>query len=125
MTGDERMVIFASSLGTVFEWYDFYLYGWTAAQIGAAFYSAFDANTQFIFALLTFFGRLPGASARCAGVWPRRRPRRSQVHLPRDHHDHGFVDLPRRIDAGLRGDRLACTGDPDRASPAAGSGAGR
>jgi len=54
MTGDERMVIFASSLGTVFEWYDFYLYGWTAAQIGAAFYSAFDANTQFIFALLTF-----------------------------------------------------------------------
>jgi MFS family permease len=54
MTGEERKVIFASSLGTVFEWYDFYLYGWTAAQIGKAFYSAFDANTQFIFALLTF-----------------------------------------------------------------------
>ena len=54
MTSGERKVIFASSLGTVFEWYDFYLYGWTAAQIGKAFYSAFDANTQFIFALLTF-----------------------------------------------------------------------
>jgi MFS family permease len=54
MTKDEKFVIFASSLGTVFEWYDFYLYGWTAAQIGKAFYSAFDANTQFIFALLTF-----------------------------------------------------------------------
>jgi MFS family permease len=54
MTANERKVIFASSLGTVFEWYDFYLYGWTAAQIGKAFYSAFDANTQFIFALLTF-----------------------------------------------------------------------
>ena len=54
MTAEERKVIFASSLGTVFEWYDFYLYGWTAAQIGNAFYSAFDANTQFIFALLTF-----------------------------------------------------------------------
>jgi MFS family permease len=54
MTSAERKVIFASSLGTVFEWYDFYLYGWTAAQIGKAFYSAFDANTQFIFALLTF-----------------------------------------------------------------------
>jgi MFS family permease len=54
MTAGERKVIFASSLGTVFEWYDFYLYGWTAAQIGKAFYSAFDANTQFIFALLTF-----------------------------------------------------------------------
>jgi len=38
MTGEERKVIFASSLGTVFEWYDFYLYGWTAAQIGKAFY---------------------------------------------------------------------------------------
>ncbi|MEA3050112.1 MAG: hypothetical protein QOG84_1948, partial [Sphingomonadales bacterium] len=50
----DRLVIFASTLGTVFEWYDFYLYGWTAAQIGKAFYSAFDANTQFIFALLTF-----------------------------------------------------------------------
>lgn len=54
MTGEEKKVIFASSLGTVFEWYDFYLYGWTAAQIGKAFYSAFDANTQFVFALLTF-----------------------------------------------------------------------
>jgi MFS family permease len=54
MTWDERKIIFAASLGTVFEWYDFYLYGWTAEQIGAAFYSAFDANTRFIFALLTF-----------------------------------------------------------------------
>src|SRR5471030_937359 len=54
MTGAEKKVIFASSLGAVFEWYDFYLYGWTAAQIGKAFYAAFDANTQFIFALLTF-----------------------------------------------------------------------
>ena len=48
MTAEERKVIIASSAGTVFEWYDFYLYGWTAAQIGKAFYSAFDANTQFI-----------------------------------------------------------------------------
>lgn len=54
MTGREKTVIFASSLGTLFEWYDFYLYGWTASQIGKAFYSAFDSNTQFIFALLTF-----------------------------------------------------------------------
>src|ERR1700727_2834168 len=54
MTAAKRKVIFASSLGTIFEWYDFYLYGWTAAQIGKLFYSAFDANTQFIFALLTF-----------------------------------------------------------------------
>ena len=54
MTADEKKVIFASSLGTVFEWYDFYLYGWTAAQIGARFYTMFDPNVQFIVALLTF-----------------------------------------------------------------------
>ncbi len=54
MTANDKSVIFASSLGTVFEWYDFYLYGWTATQIGRAFFSAFDANSQFIFALLTF-----------------------------------------------------------------------
>ncbi len=54
MTANDKSVIFASSLGALFEWYDFYLYGWTATQIGKAFYSAFDANTQFIFALLTF-----------------------------------------------------------------------
>jgi MFS family permease len=54
MTGEEKTVVFASSLGAMFEWYDFYLYGWTAPQIGKAFYSAFDANTQFVLALLTF-----------------------------------------------------------------------
>jgi MFS family permease len=54
MSSDEKTMIFAASLGTVFEWYDFYLYGWTAEQIGSAFYSAFDANTRFIFALFTF-----------------------------------------------------------------------
>ena len=54
MTGDEKTIVFASSLGAMFEWYDFYLYGWTAPQIGKAFYSAFDANTQFVLALLTF-----------------------------------------------------------------------
>ena len=40
MTKEERNVIFASSLGTVFEWYDFYLYGSLAAIIGAQFFSA-------------------------------------------------------------------------------------
>jgi MFS family permease len=55
MTGEERKVIFASSLGTVFEWYDFYLYGSLAAIIGAKFFSpTLDANTKNIFALLAF-----------------------------------------------------------------------
>ncbi len=54
MSAEERKVIIASSTGTIFEWYDFYLYGWTAVQIGANFWTMFDANVQFIVALLTF-----------------------------------------------------------------------
>ena len=54
MTGEERKVIFASSLGTVFEWYDFYLYGSLAAIIAKQFFSGLDANSAFIFALLAF-----------------------------------------------------------------------
>ncbi len=54
MTKDERFVIMASSLGTVFEWYDFYLYGSLAAIIGAQFFSAYPPATRDIFALLAF-----------------------------------------------------------------------
>ncbi len=39
MTAEERMVIFASSLGTVFEWYDFYIYGTLAPILAAQFFS--------------------------------------------------------------------------------------
>jgi len=54
MSHEEKRVILASSLGTIFEWYDFYLYGSLAAIIGAQFFSAFDVNTRNIFALLAF-----------------------------------------------------------------------
>ena len=54
MTKEEKKVILASSLGTVFEWYDFYLYGSLAAIIGAQFFSAFDPTTRNVFALLAF-----------------------------------------------------------------------
>src|ERR1043165_2581293 len=50
----EKRVIFASSLGTVFEWYDFYLYGSLAVIIGAKFFSQFPEGTRNIFALLAF-----------------------------------------------------------------------
>jgi MFS family permease len=53
ITKEERKVIFASSLGTVFEWYDFYLYGSLAAIIGKQFFLG-DPTTSFIFALMTF-----------------------------------------------------------------------
>jgi len=49
-----RRVIFASSLGTVFEWYDFYLYGSLAAIISKQFFSGVNESTGFIFALLAF-----------------------------------------------------------------------
>ncbi|AIF46348.1 MFS transporter [Dyella japonica] len=49
-----RRVILASSLGTVFEWYDFYLYGSLAALIGKHFFSGLNETSQFIFALLAF-----------------------------------------------------------------------
>ena len=54
MTREEKKVILASSLGTVFEWYDFYLYGSLAAIIGAQFFSAYPPATRDIFALLAF-----------------------------------------------------------------------
>jgi MFS family permease len=47
-------VIAASSLGTVFEWYDFYLYGSLTAIIGAKFFAGFNQTTAFIFALMAF-----------------------------------------------------------------------
>jgi predicted MFS family arabinose efflux permease len=49
-----RRVIFASSLGTVFEWYDFYLYGALAAIIAKQFFAGVNETTGFIFALLAF-----------------------------------------------------------------------
>ena len=54
MSAEERKVIFASSLGTVFEWYDFYLYGSLAAIIAKQFFSGLDPAAAFIFALLAF-----------------------------------------------------------------------
>ncbi|WP_235566214.1 MFS transporter [Methylibium sp. Root1272] len=54
MTAEEKKVIFASSLGTVFEWYDFYLYGSLAAIIAKQFFAGLDAGSAFIFALLAF-----------------------------------------------------------------------
>ena len=54
MSREEKRVILASSLGTVFEWYDFYLYGSLAAIIGAQFFSQYPEATRNIFALLAF-----------------------------------------------------------------------
>jgi len=95
MTKDERFVILASSLGTVFEWYDFYLYGSLASIIGAQFFSAYPPATRDIFALLAFaagflvrpFGAI--VFGRIGDIVGRNTPSSS-------HPDHGSVDLHRR-----------------------------
>ena len=54
MTAGERKVIFASSLGTVFEWYDFYIYGTLGPYLAKFFFSSVPPNVAFIFTLLAF-----------------------------------------------------------------------
>ena len=54
MTAEEKKVVFASSLGTIFEWYDFYLFGAMAAIIAKNFFSGLDESTRLIFVLLAF-----------------------------------------------------------------------
>ena len=54
MTREERKVIIASSVGTVFEWYDFYLAGSLAANIAATFFSGVNPTAAFIFTLPVF-----------------------------------------------------------------------
>ena len=54
VSGGEKKVILASSLGTIFEWYDFYLYGLLATIISAQFFSGVNETTGFIFALGAF-----------------------------------------------------------------------
>ncbi len=105
MTSGEKKVIFASSLGTVFEWYDFYLYGALATIIGAQFFSQFPKATADIFALLAFAA---GFLVRPFGalVFGRLGDLVGRKYTFLDHHpDHGPVDLRRRPPAGLRPDR--------------------
>ncbi len=54
ISSEEKTVIFASSLGTIFEWYDFYLFGVMSAIIAANFFTALDPATRDIFTLLAF-----------------------------------------------------------------------
>jgi hypothetical protein len=76
MTAEERKVIFASSLGTVFEWYDFYLYGSLAAIIAKQFFAGTDPNTG-SFLPAGICRRLHRPSVRRAGVRSPRRHDRS------------------------------------------------
>ncbi len=67
MTKEEKRVVFASSLGTIFEWYDFYLFGAMSAIIARNFFSGLDESTRIIFVLLAFAAGFVGAA-----VWRHR-----------------------------------------------------
>jgi len=54
MTGEVRKVILASSVGTVFEWYDFYIYGTLATILAKQFFSGVEPQAAFVFTLLAF-----------------------------------------------------------------------
>ncbi len=125
MTREEKKVIFASSLGTVFEWYDFYLYGSLSRGDRRAVLLGREPDRGLHLRADGLRGRLRGAAVRRAVLRPARRHDRPQVHLPRHHHDHGPVDLHRRHPAQLRLDRHRRAGDPDLPAAAAGPGARR
>jgi MFS family permease len=123
MTREERKVILASSAGTIFEWYDFYLYGSLASIIGAQFFTAFPEATRNVFALLAFaagfivrpFGALVfGAMGDLIG---RKYTFLATILIM------GHVDLPRRPSAGLSVMGRRCANHPDRLADASGSGA--
>ena len=120
MSREEKRVILASSLGTVFEWYDFYLYGSLAAIIGAQFFSQYPEATRNVFALLAFaagflvrpFGAL--VFGRLGDLVGRKYTFLITILIM------GVIDLPGRLPAELRDDRLRRTGRADRAAHGAG-----
>jgi len=119
-----KKVIFASSLGTVFEWYDFYLYGSLAAIIAKQFFSGLNETSAFIFALLAFaagfavrpFGAI--VFGRLGDMIGRKYTFLVTIVIM-------GLDVPGRHPAELRIDRLRRTGHPDHPAIAAGPGAGR
>ena len=92
---EERRVIFASSLGTVFEWYDFYLYATLAPFFAALFFPQGNDTAALLVGVRDLRRRLPGAPLRRARLRAHRRPGRPQVHLPGHHRRHGRLDRSR------------------------------
>ena len=117
---NDRLVIFASSLGTVFEWYDFYIYGTLGVDSRQQVLLRRRAERRLHLHAARVRGRLRGTSVRRAGVRPPRRHRRPQVHLPRHHDADGHRHVPDRRAADLRVDRHRGADPADRAASRAG-----
>ena len=107
------MVIFASSLGTVFEWYDFYIYG-TLAHSGGAVLLRRQSDGGLHLHPARLRGRLRGAPVRRADLRPARRHGRPQIHLPRHHDADGHRHVLHRRAADLCVSRHHGAGHADR-----------
>ena len=70
MTSEQRLVIFASSLGTVFEWYDFYIYGTLGAFLAKYFFSNVPAECRLHLRIAGVCRRFRGAPVRRADLRP-------------------------------------------------------
>ena len=117
---EEKRVIFASSLGTVFEWYDFYLYATLAPFFAALFFPKGQRHRRAAVELRHLCRRLSGAAVRRARVRAHRRHRRPEVHLPRHHHGHGRRHLRGRAVAYIPSHWMGGAGPAGIAALAAG-----
>ena len=122
---EERRVIFASSLGTVFEWYDFYLYATLAPFFAALVLPQGQRDRGAAVGVRHLCRGLSGAAVRRAGVRAHRRPGRPQIHVPGHDRHHGLLDVRGRLAADLCSDRLAGADPAGLVAAAAGPGARR
>ena len=120
MTKDEKFVIFASSLGTIFEWYDFYLYAMLAPFFAALFFPPGNDTAALLSAFATYAAGFLMRPFGAHDLRPHRRSGRPQIHLPRHDHGDGRVDLPGRPAADVRRHRLARADPAGDAAPCQG-----
>ena len=100
-------VIIASSAGTAFEWYDFFIFGSLAPVISKVFFAGLDATPALIAALGTVRGGLRLPAAGRADLRRRRRQARPQGRVPDHGQPDGRRDLPDRLSADLCPGRIA------------------
>ena len=117
LTKGHRRVIFASSLGTVFEWYDFYLYGSLAAIISKQFFAGVNPTTGFIFALLAFAAAAVGVGDEDLVLEGARRDERARHGLEgrreRGRHGHQVCAGERQQPHWFRELEIVADQDPD------------
>ena len=95
-------VIIASSAGTAFEWYDFFIFGSLAPVISKVFFAGLDPTPALLAALGVVRSRLRLPAAGCVDLRRHRRQARPQGRLPRHRQPDGRGDLPHRLPADLR-----------------------